>query len=137
MTQEAFKPTLEQRQQVRVLSGFGVTEKHIAAYIGCAEKTLRKYFREELDNGIATQVATASRKLFEKVQAGNLTAIIFFLKTKGGFSERIDLSNQDGTLAPKIMRRVIVKSAEEAARLQAQLDKIEKQKQDATEKQVH
>ncbi|PHS13482.1 MAG: hypothetical protein COA78_07020 [Blastopirellula sp.] len=126
MANHRHEPTELHRSEVKLLSSFGMQEKRIADYIGIAEKTLRKYYREELDSGIATQIMTASKGLFQKVQSGNLTAIIFFLKTKGGFSEKIDLSNEDGTLAPAVVRRVFAKSGEEVRRLEAVIEKSEK-----------
>ena len=66
-----------------------------------------------------------------------MTAIIFFLKTRGGFSEKLDLSNTDGTLAaPSTVRRVIVKTKEEARRLEAQLQEAQERRENE-EKAIH
>ena len=39
------------REKVRHLAGLGVPQDDIAKIVGCAPKTLRKRFRDELDRG--------------------------------------------------------------------------------------
>ena len=41
------------REKVRHLAGLGVPQDDIAKIVGCAPKTLRKRFRDELDRGVA------------------------------------------------------------------------------------
>ena len=56
----------------------------IAKIVGCAPKTLRKRFREELDRGVAEANAMVAGYLFNSAKQGNVTAQIFWLKTRGG-----------------------------------------------------
>src|SRR5437899_6784155 len=67
----------------------GVPQDDIAKIIGCAPKTLRKRFREELDRGVAEANATISGFLFAAGKAGNITAMIFWLKTRAHWRERV------------------------------------------------
>ena len=60
----------------------------IAKIIGCAPKTLRKRFRDELDRGVAEANATISGYLFAAAKAGNIAAMIFWLKTRAHWRER-------------------------------------------------
>src|SRR5439155_12902099 len=52
------------REKVRHLAGLGVPQDDIAKIVGCAPKTLRKRFRDELDRGVAEANATISGFLF-------------------------------------------------------------------------
>ncbi|HEY0181244.1 MAG TPA: hypothetical protein VGC09_00415 [Rhodopila sp.] len=54
----------------------------IATYLGIHERTLYKYFREEMDRGIALFTAEVGLKLADKIRAGDTTAIIFWLKAR-------------------------------------------------------
>ena len=47
----SFQPTPSQRQMVEAMAGCGIPETDIATVVGIAAKTLRKYFRAELDTG--------------------------------------------------------------------------------------
>ena len=61
----------------------------IARLLDCAPKTLRKRFRDELDRGVAEANAMISGSLFAAAKAGNITAQIFWLKTRAHWRERI------------------------------------------------
>src|SRR5271154_1697883 len=75
-------------EKVRHLAGVGVRQDDIAKIIGCAPKTLRKRFRDELDRGVAEANAQVSGYLFAAAKAGNIAAIIFWLKTRANWRER-------------------------------------------------
>ena len=81
MARKAFVVTDAMREKVRYLAGVGVRQDDIAKILGCAPKTLRKRLRDELDRGVAEANATISGYLFAAAKAGNITAIIFWLKT--------------------------------------------------------
>src|ERR1700720_3764903 len=77
------------RERVRHLAGVGVRQDDIARIIGCAPKTLRKRLRNELDRGVAEANATISGSLFASAKGGNVTAQIFWLKTRAHWRERM------------------------------------------------
>src|ERR1700682_6115623 len=89
MARTAFVVNEAMREKVRYLAGLGVRQDDIAKIIGCAPKTLRKRFRDELDRGVAEGHATISGYLFAAAKAGNITAIIFWLKTRAHWRERV------------------------------------------------
>ena len=76
------------RERVRYLAGVGVPQDGIAKIIGCAPKTLRKRFRDDLDRGVAEATATVSGFLFAAAKGGSISAIIFWLKTRARWRER-------------------------------------------------
>ena len=88
MGRRAFVVNEKMREQVRHLAGVGVRQDDIAKIIGCASKTLRKRFRDDLDRGTAEAIATVAGYLFANAKAGNVTAQIFILKTRAGWRER-------------------------------------------------
>ena len=88
MARKAFVVSDAAREKVRYLAGLGVSQDDIAKIIGCAPKTLRKGFRDELDRGVAEANATISGYLFAAAKAGNIAAIIFWLKTRAHWRER-------------------------------------------------
>ena len=88
MARKAFVVTDAMREKVRYLAGVGVRQDDIAKIVGCAPKTLRKRLRDELDRGVAEANATISGSLFAAAKAGNIAAIIFWLKTRANWRER-------------------------------------------------
>jgi hypothetical protein len=89
MARTAFVVNEAMREKVRYLAGLGVRQDDIAKIIGCAPKTLRKRLRDELDRGVAEANATISGYLFAAAKAGNIAAIIFWLKTRANWRERM------------------------------------------------
>jgi hypothetical protein len=89
MARKAFVVNEAVREKVRHLAGIGVRQDDIAKIIGCAPKTLRKRCREDLDCGVAEANALVSGYLFARAKAGNVTAQIFWLKTRAHWRERV------------------------------------------------
>ena len=87
MARKAFAVNDAVRERVRYLAGVGVPQDGIAKIIGCAPKTLRKRFRDDLDRGVAEATATVSGFLFAAAKGGSIAAIIFWLKTRAHWRE--------------------------------------------------
>src|SRR6201986_4003849 len=75
------------REKVRHLAGVGVRQDDIARLVGCAPKTLRKRCRDDLDRGVAEANAVVSGSLFAAAKGGNVTAQIFWLKSRARWRE--------------------------------------------------
>jgi hypothetical protein len=88
MARQRFAVNEAVRDRVRHLAGVGVRQDDIARIIGCSPKTLRKRLRDELDRGVAEANATIAGYLFAAAKAGNIAAIIFWLKTRAHWRER-------------------------------------------------
>lgn len=88
MARKAFLATDAMRGQVRSWAARGVRQEDIATMIGCDAKTLRKHFRNELDLGMAEANAQVSGSLFDAAMDGNVTALIFWHKTRMKYRER-------------------------------------------------
>ena len=81
------------REKVRHLAGIGVRQDDIARIVGCAPKTQRKRCRDDLDRGVAEANALVSSYLFNSAKDGNVTAQIFWLKTRARWRERAALDD--------------------------------------------
>ena len=97
------EPTAAQRQLVQLHSTIGTRQDVIASIVGIDAKTLRKHYREELDNASAKANATVGGALFNKARGGDTTAMIFWMKTRAGWREKqeIDHTSSDGSMTPK------------------------------------
>src|SRR5450631_2365525 len=94
-----FEPTDEQRRTVKAMSGFGVPQPDIATHIGIDPKTLRKWFRDELDRGSIEATTKVAQSLFRMATEGNnVAAAIFWMKARAGWREKqqVELSGPDG-----------------------------------------
>ena len=86
----------------RALTAAGGLVTSAAKRLGCAPKTVYRYIerfpalKDVLGEARESSVDLAESKLMEAINAGNLTAIIFFLKTQGksrGYSERSEFGH--------------------------------------------
>ena len=77
-------PTPATRELVARSSGLGLPHESIAHLLdgGIDDKTLRKYYRAELDNGKARAHAQVAATLFERAVAGDTALLIFYAKTQ-------------------------------------------------------
>ena len=102
-TKPPHKPTDAERQLVQLHSTIGTRQDVIASIVGIDAKTLRKHYREELDNASAKANATVGGALFNKARGGDTTAMIFWMKTRAGWREKqeIDHTSSDGSMTPK------------------------------------
>jgi hypothetical protein len=95
-------PTEITRAQVALLAAIQTKQDVIAKTVGLSDiKTLGKYYRHELDNGLDLMVATLGGKLYKMAttdtHSSQFQAIIALLKLRAGWRESIALTNQDGS----------------------------------------
>jgi hypothetical protein len=82
-----FIPTEDQKFLVTMMSSTGVPHERQAKAIGVNSKTLRKYFKEELQLGRNRAHAEIAGALYKRALDGNVPAQIFYLKTQAGWRE--------------------------------------------------
>jgi hypothetical protein len=108
------EPTDEQRRLVRALAGFGVPQDDIAKHLDIDPKTLRKHFRSDLDRGALEANAKVAQSLFQMATQGqNVAAAIFWMKVRGGWSEKLRPDPPGVEGAPKKFTIVIGSPREE------------------------
>ncbi|MGD0302450.1 MAG: hypothetical protein ABSE86_35695 [Bryobacteraceae bacterium] len=88
MARPPFQPTDEQRRTVRSLAAFGTRQDDIAIILGLSPRTVRKYFRQELDRGALEANSKVAQALYKKALAGDTASAIFWLKCRAGWRER-------------------------------------------------
>lgn len=96
--QEAHEPTDEMKRLVESTSGLGLPHEQIAILVGIDDKTLRKYYRVELDLGKAKANGQIARTLFDKATSGDTTALIWWTKTQLRWAETVkqEITGKDG-----------------------------------------
>jgi hypothetical protein len=121
MGRRAHRPDPSQHRQVEAMAAYGIPETAISRVIGIDPKTLRKCYREELDLGETKANAQVAGFLFNAAKSGNVTAQIFWLKTRArwrevplelkhsGAIERKDVSQMTDE---ELMSRITVLAAE-------------------------
>lgn len=95
---DAHQPTDESRKLVETSSGLGLPHESIAALLGIDDKTLRKYYREELDIGKAKAHGQIAKTLYQKALAGDTTSLIWWTKSQMRWSETVkqEVTGADG-----------------------------------------
>jgi hypothetical protein len=100
-----YQPTDEHRHQVKVMAGFGIQQEEIARLIECDGKTLRKYYRRELDTGATEANVRVAASLYNlAVKEGNVTACIWWTKARMGWREQQDVNIGGQQDSPAVIR---------------------------------
>ena len=107
-----FKPTPEQRQLVLQAVGFQIPQDQICQLIlhqdtklPIGETTLKKHFVDELRRGAANTKVLHAMALWKQVQAGHVTAMIWWDKTRNKIGMGLkgyDKESHDTTQTPPI-----------------------------------
>lgn len=88
MAKPLHEPTEKTRSEVVALTSFGVRQEEVATYLDIDPKTLRKYYRRELDTSLIKTNMQVAKSLFRNATENeNVSAQIFWLKTKAGWKE--------------------------------------------------
>ena len=94
------KPTDQSRNMVLEAVGMGMEQTMISKLLDIAPKTLRKFYRDELDTGVARANMTVAKSLYGRAISGKDTiASIFMLKARAGGKEA---ASQEAALPQKI-----------------------------------
>jgi hypothetical protein len=81
------QPNPAQRELVKNLAGWGLRQIYIASSLNIDPKTLRKYYRKELDEGLIHAKTSVLHSLFDMATSRrNSAATIFWAKTRGDFT---------------------------------------------------
>ena len=95
---KAHEPTEATRQTVQLHTTVGTDQATIARVLEIDDKTLRKYYRDELDLAKCKANATIGGALFNKAKSGDTAAMIFWMKTQAHWRETNNLNHvsEDG-----------------------------------------
>lgn len=97
MSKPLHQPTEKTRAEIIALRSYGVPIKEVAAYIGIDDKTLYKYYRDELENSAIKANANVGKFLYQAASGQSLKdgathsdcvrAAMFWAKTRMGWKE--------------------------------------------------
>ena len=113
--------------EVKRLGGLGLTRTQVHQFFGVVDSTWTAMNKKHpeidalMNEGKAEKIGIASGKLWEAIEKGNLSAIIFFLKTQGRWRETDPSAdgNADKPAFPAIT--LTVNDPIEAARIYQQI----------------
>lgn len=111
MSRKPHEPTDHSRQLVSLHATVGTDQEQIARILGIDAKTLRKYYRDELDLASAKAIAKIGGALFNKALSGDTASMIFYLKTRAGWRETVHVDNtsSDGSMTPPSTVELVAK----------------------------
>jgi len=97
MSKPLHQPTDKTRAEIIALRSYGVPIKEVAAYIGIDDKTLYKYYKDELENSAIKANANVGKFLYQAASGQALAtgathsdcvrAAMFWAKTRMGWKE--------------------------------------------------
>lgn len=104
--------------KVEELSSLGLTHEQIADSLGISQTTLysRKKsedFADAIKKGQAKGIAHVTNKLRAQIDEGNITATIFFLKTRAGWKETQVIENNHNISPLKSLSELFEERAED------------------------
>ena len=126
MSKPLHQPTDKTRAEIIALRSYGVPIKEVGAYIGIDDKTLYKYYKDELENSAIKANANVGKFLYQAASGQALTtgatysdcvrAAMFWAKTRMGWKET-NVQEHTGVNGGAIQVNTTAMSAEEAYNL--------------------
>lgn len=105
------------RLEIDRIEGYAAyhTIEDIAAFFGYSQSQFNRLKNQDINvmnaykRGRFKALSMVGGKLMEQIENNNLTAIMFYLKTQGGWREKqdINVSNEDGSM--KTVEQIYVK----------------------------
>jgi|694.fasta_scaffold02764_24 hypothetical protein len=107
MSRKPWEPSEQDRKLVEKMAACGVPQDQIAAVLGRDPKTLRKYCAEELDHAATRANANVAASLYQAAIKGNVTAQIFWCKTRLGWKEvqQVEHSGKIESITVNVVRK--------------------------------
>ena len=105
------EPTPENRKLVEGLAAFGTPVSDICLSVGVSYRTLRRYYGEQLYKASIRANANVAGALYKSAIRGNVTAQIFWLKTRAGWRTEDSVKTVEQPLGKKQIAQQEAKSA--------------------------
>lgn len=103
------------------MAAYGIPEGDISRVVGVDAKTLRKHYRDELDLGETKANAQVAGFLFNAAKSGNVSAQIFWLKTRARWKEVAAEHRHSGAVGSYDLTKL---TDEELERIVVTLDRV-------------
>ena len=119
----AFQPTEQHRLTVEELAACGTTQEQIARCMGITVPTLTKNFTDELTSGLERATSRVALGVLQRAIKGDNACSFFFLKCRGGWSERqrVEITGKDG--GPVEQKATVINEAQ----IKAAVNKLEEE----------
>ena len=99
----AHTPTDETRQYVKEMAAIGITQPDMCRVLGFGSNhTLMKYYRDEIEIGVIQANHRVGLKLMEKIDKGDIVAIIWWMKNRMGWKNADDTRERNGAMVVPI-----------------------------------
>lgn len=95
-----YAPTAEQRKVVETMIAYGAPQSEVCRAMSIDPKTLRKHFRDELDQAVDRANVKIAETLYKAALDGSVGAMIFWLKARAKWRERHEISGPEGGAVP-------------------------------------
>lgn len=94
--------TERDKQQIQTLAGLGMTLDKIALVLNISPRTLDRWLKHDevlalFQKGCALAEQTIAKTLFEKARDGDMTAIIWYERTRCGRTEKAEVKHTGNT----------------------------------------
>lgn len=115
--------TPETLKEIERMSGLGLTQNQLASYYGISRVTWHKMKNKDerlnfvVKKGKSKAIEIVAGKLMEKINAGNLSAMIFYLKTQAGWTEKNALVVDNKSKYKKIEYKINTDDPIEASKI--------------------
>jgi len=84
-----YKPTEETRRQVLAMTGMGLNQSQVSLLLKVDSKTLRKFYRWELDAGVHEANLRVAQSLYEMATRLKIpSAAMFWMRARAGWKDR-------------------------------------------------
>jgi len=95
-----YAPNETDRTKVTAWTAFGLTQDQVSIGLGITGKTLRKYYRTELDKTLILAIGQIGQSLYNKAKAGDVNACKFYLQNRAPeqWSEKLIVQNEGAPL---------------------------------------
>lgn len=101
------KPSAEQKNLVKLCMASGFTQEETANVLEIDKKTLRKYYRDELDFGREQANVQVAGSIFRSAVRGNMQAAIYWSKVHMGWRDNTETQTVINIAPQKIEAPVI------------------------------
>jgi len=85
-----YTPNQKDRDIIAIMTASGIPQVNIGRSIGIDVKTLKKYYRPEMKSSADIANAKVAQSLFNQAINGNITAAIWWTKSRMGWKETRD-----------------------------------------------
>jgi hypothetical protein len=89
MPRRRWNPTVKEREQIKMMAAYGLTQPAIAAVFRVTDRTLRTRCKTELATGLTMALTKVAGALYKSAIRGNVEAQKFFLRCRGHWVDPI------------------------------------------------